>query len=256
MNKMVCYICGKSASFRCSVCGRYVCNEHTHHTGDLKYFLWWNKFEYNNLPSYLCDDCFKKAKKYSDLKEHFKYYFSHYCDFHKTYHDDKYLSSDKWHPTGSESKKYPSGTSGRGSNILGIVYCGNCNNQLCSNSTIIGEKKETIVGANLEWGNEYLQKLIYYTEYLCPICRSIVFYDVDIYKNKARPGFFSRSRFVYDISNVGICYMFDERKLDFCLKNTHDQSESFLKRYCWSGDQSFEQFIKRFEEEIADHFRY
>ena len=169
---MVCHICGKPASFRCPVCGRYACNKHTRSTDGIQYFENWlahigDSFE--NLPHYICDACFKQATEYSNAEAQDIYYHTHYCDFHKCYHNDEYLRSDRFfidELTLEDSS-------------LGVVYCETCKKQLCSNVAIKGETKEYKDGD--PFSHESKLVLLKVTEYLCPICRSTIFIDIGIY---------------------------------------------------------------------------
>jgi len=244
---MVCYICGKPASLACPVCGRYVCDEHSHSSYGVEYFSEWlrnaARVDLPNLPHYICESCFNKVKDYSNSKEYFEDYTCHYCDFHKAYHDDAYLSSDQYHPVGNRFK------------TLGIVYCGDCNNQLCSDSAIRGETKEIVLGTELDVLDARYQKLISYTEYLCPKCRSVLFYDVDIYRYSGSVHWFSnRAKFEYSHSESLKCYDFDVQRLRFHLIHTNNPSESDIKRFCWVRVRK--SCTEYYEEEILNNFRY
>jgi len=152
---MVCYICGKPASFRCPVCERYVCSEHTR----------------RDISSLICSKCFDLARQKVREEQQDEYYHTHYCDLHKCYHDDKYLEFQRLH---SVFAKYY---------FKDIVYCETCEKQMCINSAIKGETKEfkdrnptdhyETTAPNIVW--------LEVTKYLCPICGNIIFLEVDIY---------------------------------------------------------------------------
>jgi len=140
---MVCHICGKPASLECPVCRRYACNEHTH----------WN------ISRFVCFECFDLARRDTKRAEEDKYYRTHYCDFHKCYHDDEYLKSQRLY--------------------LGIVYCGTCKKQMCTDSTIKGEVKEFKGGD--PYGGDYDRAWIKVIKYFCPVCKNAVFFEANIY---------------------------------------------------------------------------
>jgi hypothetical protein len=208
---MVCYICGKPASFRCPVCGRYVCNEHTHSTAGIQHFSEWlrNKGVHaGNLPLYLCDSCFKEATEYGNAETQAEYYHTHYCDFHKRYHDDEYLANDKW---GSK---------------LGIVYCETCKKQICADSAIEGYTKKIYYGSS-SYSDEGSSKcsadeadqLYIVTTYLCPICEaSLVMYKISYYKAVYEYGFFfTNKKWEYQYAFWESKYIYDKERHKFVL---------------------------------------
>jgi len=209
---MVCYICGKLASFRCSVCGRHACNKHTCSTDGIEYFENWLEYFENwlrdtedycrKLPHYICDTCFKQAVEYSNTEAQTRYYGIHYCDWHNVLHDDMYLANDKW-----ESK-------------LGIVYCGTCKKQICADSTIKDVTKEIYFhSCNYEGGYSKCEanegtKLKIITIYLCPICKaSIVMYETRFYEAVFKYVIFKK--FEYQERVMSSIYRYDNEKHEF-----------------------------------------
>lgn len=153
---MVCYICGKPASFRCPVCERYVCSEHT----------------LRDISRLICSKCFDLARQKEREEQQDKYYHIHHCDFHKCYHDDKYLESQRLH---SVSSIYHCVSSD-------IIYCKVCGKQGCTDSTIKGETKEFKGGDPYTCADYDIPKWLKVTKYLCPICGNAIFFEVDIYR--------------------------------------------------------------------------
>lgn len=209
---MVCYICGKPASFRCPVCGRYVCNEHTLSTSAIKYLNNWLKsigVSFQNLPHYICDRCFQQATEYSNAETQARYHGTHYCDFHKCYHDDAYLANDKW-----ESK-------------LGIIYCGTCKKQICADSAIEGITKEIYYCSSEDSDSSYYKcsaadeaKYMYIVKtYLCPICKSLIMYKISHYEVVYKYGLFfveKRFKLLWEGRIVPI-YRYDSERHKFVL---------------------------------------
>jgi hypothetical protein len=185
---MVCYICGKPASFQCPVCGRYVCNEHTHSTVGIEYLYDWLTRDrrvrrVDNLPLYLCDSCFKEATAYSNRQVQNDNYRTHYCDFHKCYHDDNYLKSQSLYLIGNA-----------------IVNCGKCGKQVCIDSTIRSEtiEFEGYDPTERSYEGESLEKVwLKVTKYLCPICGNIIFLSVEIYRKTFEKRWFMPDEYKY-----------------------------------------------------------
>lgn len=178
---MVCYICGKPASFCCPICERYVCNEHTNGTKSLGYCV-------GIVSGYICSSCFKLAVEEKKQEQQKKYYATHYCDLHKCFHDDKYLKSDRW-------------KSG-----LGIVICyseeGDCyswenhhHKQFCVDSAIQGTT-ETFEGWDPEW-DRYADVLVERTNYLCPYCKHVIFVYERIYEGDNKGPWWSPHRYLF-----------------------------------------------------------